>query len=338
MIPAIKKEGRAVESAQMQSVYEQLKTPYKYGAVMKFDGRMCDSPTVFQYNNRWYMSFIQIDNEVQNSGYDSHLAVSDDLLSWEYLGTTLTRNDCNHWDSKQIACYAAFVENNFKGEYRLQKVNGAYHFAYLGGNLNGYETDPLYMGQCKTPDVLTVSAYEKQEKPVLSPFDADARKGETRTLYKAYMFIDEVQTLGYRYVNAYNAKDETNKESIFLAVSKDGEKWERYGDSAIIVDDSPEKNITINGDPQILKIGDVYVMLYFIFQGGKAFNTFACSYDLVNWTKWNGKPLVESECEWENKFAHKPWVVVRGDVVYHFYCAVNHQGERFIALATSKEV
>ena len=85
-------------------------------------------------------------------------------------------------------------------------------------------------------------------------------------------------------------------------------------------------------------MGDLYVMLYFIFQGGKAFNTFACSYDLLHWTKWNGKPLIESECEWENKFAHKPWVVVCNDIVYHFYCAVNHQGERFIAVATSKEI
>ena len=56
------------------------------------------------------------------------------------------------------------------------------------------------------------------------------------------------------YVNVYNAKGSNHKESFFLAVSNDGEKWLRYGEKAIIFDDSEEQNILINGDPQILKI------------------------------------------------------------------------------------
>ncbi len=138
-------------------------------------------------------------------------------------------------------------------------------------------------------------------------------------------------------MNIYNAKGPNHKESIFIAVSKDGEEWLRYGEKAIIFDDSKEQNIQINGDPQILKIGKLYVMLYFILQGGKTFNTFACSYDLLHWQKWQGNPLIESEYEWENLYAHKPWVVVKDGVVYHYYCACNNKGERFIALATNHE-
>ncbi len=86
-----------------------------------------------------------------------------------------------------------------------------------------------------------------------------------------------------------------------------------------------------------MKIDDIYVMFYFVCEEGKgAYNTFACSYDLVEWTKWTGTPLVQSEHEWENIYAHKPWVLKDKEVVYHFYCAVNKKGERFIALATSK--
>ncbi len=82
-----------------------------------------------------------------------------------------------------------------------------------------------------------------------------------------------------------------------------------------------------------------YSPIFFCFHAkNTAFNTFACSYDLVNWTKWNGENLIESQLEWENKFAHKPWIVVENGVVYHYYCAVNTKGERFIALATSKEI
>jgi predicted GH43/DUF377 family glycosyl hydrolase len=171
----------------------------------------------------------------------------------------------------------------------------------------------------------------------LSPHDKDAREGENLTLFKAYMFKDEAKTLGYLYVNVYNAKGFNHKESIFLAVSNDGENWIRYGNKPIIYDDSNEQSIQINGDPQILKIGDLYVMVYFIVQGGKAFNTFACSYDLVNWKKWTGAPLIESEYDWENVYAHKQWVIKENGIVYHFYCAVNKKNERFIALAKSGE-
>jgi hypothetical protein len=79
-------------------------------------------------------------------------------------------------------------------------------------------------------------------------------------------------------------------------------------------------------------------MFYFRFvKGMNAYNTFAVSQDLKNWTKWEGKPLVESEYEWENVYAHKQWVIKENGVVYHFYCAVNKKKERFIALANSGE-
>ena len=122
-----------------------------------------------------------------------------------------------------------------------------------------------------------------------------------------------------------------------MSVSKDGESWERMGDDPIIFDDSVEQNQKINGDAQILKYKDLYVMLYFIYDHQTAYNTFACSYDLVHWTKWTGEPLIKSEYDWENLYAHKPWMVVDKGVVYHFYCAVNDKGERFIALATNKQ-
>ena len=109
----------------------------------------------------------------------------------------------------------------------------------------------------------------------------------------------------------------------------------RYGDRAVIVDDSKDGSQIINGDPQILKFGDLYIMLYFVLQNGKTYDTFACSYDLIHWTKWNGSPLIESTEEYDGMFAHKPCLVVDNGTVYHFYCAVNAKDERTIALATN---
>ena len=76
---------KIVPDEVMKEVYERIKTPYKWGPVVKFERELCDSPAVFRYNGKWYMSFIKIDKDVKSSGYDSHLAVSDDLLHWEYL-------------------------------------------------------------------------------------------------------------------------------------------------------------------------------------------------------------------------------------------------------------
>ena len=172
--------------------------------------------------------------------------------------------------------------------------------------------------------------------PILRPEDPDGRPFETRTLYKSYMFAYEARVTGYPYVNIYNAKGEDNRERIFLAVSEDGEHFERYGDRAVLDCTQREPSTLITGDPQIIRLGDLYVMLFFRLNAGEgAFDTFACSYDLVSWTVWDGAPLIAPEEPWENVHAHKPWFIRHGGVNYHFYCAVNDKGERFIAVAHS---
>lgn len=217
-------------------------------------------------------------------------------------------------------------------------MNGNYYMSYLAGNSDGYEPDPLWMGLAKTSDSINPEAFVRFETPILTPSDPDAREQEKRTLYKSFMFRDPLKTTGYPYVNAYNAKDNTNKERIFLAVSEDGEQWERYGDRPVLDLVSGNPKMIINGDPQIILVEDIYVMIFFCYEVGRpAYNTFACSRDLEHWTVWDGKPLVESEYDWENVHAHKTWFIRHNGVNYHFYCAVNDkaEGERFIALATS---
>ena len=99
----------------------------------------------------------------------------------------------------------------------------------------------------------------------------------------------------------------------------------------------PMRGLTANA--MLQKIDDVWVMFYFgyLWRPGGAFDTFACSYDLKNWTKWEGKPLVEPSESYDKTHAHKPWVLKHDGVVYHFYCAVGDKG-RGIALATSKPI
>ncbi len=201
-----------VSKEVMNKIYEAVKTPYKRGAVVKFDDSKADSPTVFKYNGKWYMYFVRISNDEGNSGYETHMASSCNLLDWVYEGVILHRTDDDSWDSRQRGGYAAFVDNDFDGTNEIQKVNGKYYMVYLGGCLDGYETDPLSMGLAWSDDPTDSKLFATSPKPILSPKDADAREQETLTIYKGNMIIDEKMTLGHRYVCSYNAKPNGNRE------------------------------------------------------------------------------------------------------------------------------
>ena len=319
----------------LEKIYAQLKTPYKYGAVLKLDGRKTDSPVVFKKDGKYYMSFVSIDDAC-STGYSTHIAESEDLLHWSILGKILTTH--THWDNAQSGGYAQLQDNLFGGSNELLTIDEKYLFAYIGGNLTGYETDPLSMGLATTNDILNFDGYEKLPAPILSGSDVDARPDETLSIYKADIFYDRKRTLGHPYVNAYNAKPLSHRESIFLAVSDDGLHWKRYGEKAIIPVTECKDSVRINGDPQIIMIDGYYVMLYFVADTEiGTYNTFAVSEDLIHWTKWEGAPLIRSEYDWESVHAHKQWVIKENGIVYHYYCAVNEE-ERFIALATSQPI
>lgn len=134
----------------------------------------------------------------------------------------------------------------------------------------------------------------------------------------------------------YNARQKGPAvERIGMAVSRDLVNWRRYGDGPVI-DNGPGRGIS--GDPQIVRMGDLWVMFYFgAFWRPGAFDTFACSNDLVTWTQWTGPDLIAPSEPWDREYAHKPWLLKHDGVVYHFYCAVGDQG-RVIALATSKDL
>lgn len=337
MIPFKQHTLPSVTKEEMNCIYKQIRTPYKYGAVMKLPDDFTDSPSVFFFEGRWYMYFISISKDCNISGYETHLAVSDDLLHWETIDTIFRRNGENRWDSKQCAGYAAFFDIHWGKSNTLQTVNGKYYISYLAGNSDGYEPDPLFMGLAHSSS--PISEFSRFPEPILRPDDPDARTQETCTLYRSFLFEDEDNLTGHRYVNFYNGKAINHKERIFAAVSDDGENWERYGDTPVIDDVSDDPDVQISGDPQIVKIGDIYIMFYFKFiPANGAVENFACSRDLVHWTRWGGEPLIKPTENWDNVHAHKPWVVYHDGIVYHFYCACNTQNERFIALATSEPI
>jgi predicted GH43/DUF377 family glycosyl hydrolase len=315
----------------MQRIYDEVKTPYKYGVIIRGEeNRMVDCPSVFRFNDRWYMIYVCM-NKV---GYESHLATSDDLLHWEPQGKILTFRE-DGWDKWQCDGGVALVDFEWGGTSKIVPYDGKYWLSYIGGALQGYEPDPLSIGLAytRTPEK-AVEWTRLESNPVLGPADPDVRDFEKATLYKSNIIWDKSETLKHPFVMFYNGKQQGKGiERIGMAVSSDMVHWSRYGDGPVI-----DNLKGISGDPQIVKIGDIWVMFYFghVWKPA-AFDTFACSRDLVNWTKWDGKHLVEPSEEFDSTFAHKPWVIKHAGVVYHYYCAVNKQS-RTIALATSVDL
>jgi predicted GH43/DUF377 family glycosyl hydrolase len=224
------------------------------------------------------------------------------------------------------------------GDYKPYPFNGKYWMSYLGGSAKGYEAGKLGVGMAFTDDPGNVKEWERQSRPVLAANDADANWFDRGTIFKSYVIRDRKNHTGRKFVMYYNAAGDTaSYESIGMAVSDDMVNWKRHGFQPLI---SRYKKGTICGDAQIARIGDMYVMFYFgaFWNGdGHAYDRFACSYDLIHWTNWDGEDLVKPSEPFDKTFAHKPFVIKWKGRVYHFYNAVGDQG-RVIALATSEKL
>jgi predicted GH43/DUF377 family glycosyl hydrolase len=324
-------EAGVVPQSRMQEVFDEVKTPYKYGVVLQHSdsSKMIDSPTIFRKNDTWHMTYIVFDGQ----GYETWLAKSKDLLHWESKGKILSFTK-NTWDANQKAGYVSLVDIEWGGGYSVEKYRGKYWMSYLGGNTTGYEAGVLKIGMATSTALTTVNEWKTDSIPRLSPKDTNARWFEDKTIYKSLVIRDTQKHTGHPFVMYYNAKGDTaDYESIGMAVSDDMISWSRYGKNPVITEFEG-----ICGDAQIAKFNDLYIMFYFgAFWKPSAFERFACSHDLINWTVWDGDDLISPSETYDDKYAHKPWVIKWKGIVYHFYNAVGNQG-RVIALATSADL
>jgi len=327
----------------MEAIYETVKTPYKYGLikVAADDSKKMDCPSIFRAGGKWYMTYLVFDGR----GYETVLAESTDLLHWQDLGNLLSFSDSTGWDANQKAGYIALQDEEWGGSYALKRFDGKYWMSYFGGPDRGYEQGDLSVGIAYTAGDPTVPhEWMRLTEPVLTAQDPDVRWWENRKLFKSSVIWDKAETTGYPFVMFYNANGDSAQnniktrwyERIGMAVSDDMIHWKRFGADPVM---HHPKGIT--GDAVIQRIDNVWVMFYFgAFWENKdgAFNRFACSYDLVNWTDWHGDDLIAPSEPYDSKFAHKSFVLKHDGVVYHFYCAVNDRDQRGIALATSHDI
>lgn len=323
----------------MREIYEEVKTPYRYGPVVATppDADLVDSPSVFRHDNHWYMVHLVF----REDGYETRLASSPNLLDWTPEGTILPFRP-GAWDQKQAAGYVALQDTEWGGSAELGRHDGRYWMTYLGGPDPGYEGGPLSVGVASTRTPDRPIPWARRDAAVLGPNDPDTRYWERSKLFKSNVILDPEARLGARFVMYYNATGAGGygNETIGMALSDDMVRWRRHREAPVVV---PYEwhGIALCGDPQVVRIGDVWVMFFWStidYEPNGRFDSFACSYDLVNWTRWQGQKLTSSTKPWEFTQATKPWVIKHDGVVHHFYNAQTADGVQSIGLATSVDL
>lgn len=343
---------------EMSKIYEEVKTPYKYGVVISpIDNyHKIDCPTVFHKGDCWYMTYVCYNGKegTDGRGYETWIAKSSDLLHWTTLGRILAfaPEGQSLWDQNQRGGFPALIDYNWGGSYEIQSFKNRHYLTYIGGPGTGYEAvnAPLSIGIASTTgDVTQPHQWDTQTFPLMSYNDKDAQWWEQMTQYKStiYWIKDRQHRIigeeKYPFVMFYNAggKDAIHPkgERIGIALSKDMRHWKRYQGNPVFAHDTDG---TITGDAQIVNMDGVWVMFYFsAFNPTReynAYNTFAMSRDLIHWQDWTGPDLISPSKPYDEMFAHKSYVVKHNGTVYHFYCAVNNAGQRGIALATSRHM
>ena len=349
--------AQSISSDKMQRIYEEVRTPYKYGMVVAptDNYHKIDCPTVFRVGGKWLMTYVVYNGKdgLDGRGYETWLAESDDLLHWQTRGRILSYKD-EGWDMNQRGGFPALIDWTWGGSYGISKYKKNYWMTYIGGHGTGYEAvrEPLNIGLAWTDaDITQPQEWQSDEKPLLSIEDKDAQWWEKLVQYKSTVYeikngspvksVLPKELRRYRFIMFYNAgginpMNNLKAERIGIAMSNDLRKWKRYKDNPVYFHEAPG---IITGDAQIVRMNDVFVMFYFSAYNPdrryNAYNTFSVSRDLIHWQDWTGEDLITPTKPYDEMFAHKSYVVKHDGVVYHFYCAVNNDQQRGIAVATS---
>ena len=303
-------------------------TPWRYsrpvlsgsGIPGHFDERSVDIPFVFKHGGRYYMVYTGFDG----IGYQSALAVSDDLLHWEFYSMILQRNDLGHWDSGGGAVTWMILKSSSLWETpELRKIDGKYWMVYHAYPGTGYEEGPAQIGlaYCEDEDLKN---WHFQDSPVFSW--KDGKDWENGGLYKACVIRHE--GLWYMFYNAKN-KAEHWIEQTGAAFSRDLIHWERAEENPVLRVDPAAWDCVFVSDPFVARDKDHWKCFYYGI--GKmdpadglyhAEEGLALSQDLLHWEKVEGPILKHGPAgSFDDHHAHKPALFYEDGILYHFYCA-----------------
>jgi predicted GH43/DUF377 family glycosyl hydrolase len=309
-----------------------LRTPHKTNRLLlapsyqpgSFDARAVDCPFLFSHAGRYYMTFVGFDG----TGYQTGLALSDDLLTWQKEGLVLGRGPAGSVTAYNAAMTCILRDNELFGSGALKPVAGRFVGTYHAYPAPGYESGPAVIGLCFSGDL----RHWQVGEPVLRP--ADGAPWEQGGLYKSWLM--EHEGTYYLFYNAKNRDVWPWVEQTGLATSTDLIHWQRCPANPLLkVGPAGAFDDLFASDPCVLRLGDGWVMFYFgNSSDGHARDSAAFSTDLLHWEKC-GEVLVDvgPAGSLDARHAHKAGMIAKDGVLYHFYCAVAEDEVRGITMA-----
>ena len=299
-----------------------FRTPYKLGRLIlggskvagSFDEKAVDCPFVFRHEGRFYLTYVGFDG----TGYQTGIAVSDDLVNWQRQGVILARDPSDPVTRFNVASASILRETEMHGAGELIRVNGEYVCAWHAYPSPGYEEGPAVIGLAFSRDLRTW----RRGPPILRAEDGAA--WERGGLYKPYLVKHGNQFLLY-----YNAKtaEKDWHEQTGVAVSTDLKTWRRHPGNPILRNGAPPApDSRFASDPVVMTHQGRWAMFYFGLSGTdyKARELLALGRDPFTFHKVDevlidvGKPGSV-----DDGYAHKPSVIFWKGDLYHFYTAVS---------------
>jgi predicted GH43/DUF377 family glycosyl hydrolase len=269
---------------------------------------------LYQKNDYYYATYTGYDGESYRVG----LLRSEDLLNWEKLGIILDVGKEGDFDWGSAGGGVVF---RWKREF---------YMFYTGYPLKGYENGPGKIGLALSSDLF----HWKKIGMIIKP---DERfEWESGGLYQPFPLL-----YSGRFYLFYNAKNNevswTEQIGVAFSQSEDFLKWKKYpGNPVLRVGPPGSWDSHFVSDPWVIMIEDKWHMFYYGFDGVHAQDGVAISNNLIQWEKSPFNPILRKgeAGSYDEIHAHKPCVVSKGGIYYHFYTAVGVKG-RCIALATS---
>ena len=152
--------GQEIPQKTMQAIYDEVRTPYKYGLVVAPSDNFhkYDCPTVWREGEKWMMTYVCYDGKdgTDGRGYETWLAESDDLLHWTTLGRVLAlpptkgketaggaksqkspKSNKALWDENQRGGFPALIDWTWGGSYEQRAYKGRRWMTYIGGHGTG---------------------------------------------------------------------------------------------------------------------------------------------------------------------------------------------------------
>lgn len=319
---------------------DHLITPFKLnrpvlaasGTPDAFDQCAVDCAYPFFHNGRAYMTYVGFDGK----GYQTGLAVSEDLIHWTPQGVMLPRGCNREWDRMGMACSWILRDDDLYGSHTLKKVDGKYWMFYHAYPGEGYEAGGAEIGLACTDDE-SLMHWDFVGEPVFSY--RDGAPWERGGLYKCCVVAHEG-----RYYMFYNAKNRDGDggwlEQIGLATSTDMLHWVREKSNPVVPVTEGAWDQMFASDPWVCYDSreKQWVMFYYGYDGRQAMDGVAVSQDLIHWEKFPGPILTcGAGQDVDAQFAHKPAMLYRDGALYHFYCACRPGRDGDAALNLSGE-